>query len=94
MSTEQLGPGLELKEKVASLQQALLDKHPTMPHLLREIYKNLKAQPENVTLLTEEEIKVIVNGLEKQTNTELVAAVTKTKTSSSAKAKLNNVDAF
>jgi hypothetical protein len=85
--------GFQLHEKVQALQDALLHKHPTMPVLLREIHTALKKQPENVTLLSEEEIKVIVNGLEKQTNIALIESVTKAKTPST-KAKLNNLEAF
>lgn len=83
---------LDLKEKVLSLEKAILDKHPTMSGLLREIHTALKKQPENVTILAEEDIKIIVNGLEKQTNIALVESVTTKKTGT--KAKLNNLDAF
>lgn len=86
--SEPLGPGFELKEKVAQLRQALLSQHPTMPTLLAQIHRNLRDQPENVTLLDEEEIKAIVNGLEKQTMTELAATVTKTKSTKSITKKL------
>ena len=68
--------GFELKEKVASLQAALLSAHPTMPTLLREIHKAISAQPEQVTLLAPEEIAIIVQGLEKQTGVELAKSVT------------------
>lgn len=94
----EITPIMELKVKVASLQEALLHKHPTMPTLLREIHTALKKQPENMTLLDEEEINVIVNGLEKQTGFELAQTVTKSAKSSSAslKAKIANkgIDAF
>ena len=66
--------GFELKEKVAQLQVALLGEHPLMPALLRTIHTQLKADPENVTLLSEEEIQVIVNGLRKQTMTTITTA--------------------
>lgn len=46
-----------------------------MPTLLREIHTTLLQQPENVTLLSEEEIKTIVNGLEVQTGVFLTQAV-------------------
>lgn len=67
----------ELQEKVASLSNALLERHPRMPQLLQDIYQNLRAQPENVTLLSEDEIAIIVNGLKEQTKTEFASAVTK-----------------
>lgn len=94
----EITPAMELQSKVSLLQEALLHKHPTMPTLLREIHTALKKQPENVTLLSEDEIKVIVNGLEKQTGFELAQTITKSTKSPSAtlKAKIANkgVDAF
>ena len=73
-------PQEQLSEQIASLQGALLSAHPTLPTLLRTIHKNLREDPELVTLLSEEEIGVIVSGLKKQTNTEISASVLKTKT--------------
>lgn len=70
-------PAFELQEKVVALSQTLLDRHPRMPQLLQEIYQNLRAQPENVTLLSEEEVAIIVSGLKAQTQTEFASAVTK-----------------
>lgn len=69
--------GFELKEKVAQLSQALLSKHPQMPVLLREIHKTLSTYPENITLLSEEEIQQIVSGLKVQTQTEFASTVVK-----------------
>jgi len=79
----------EIQMKIAELQEALLNAHPTMPLLLREIHKKLQADPATVTLLTEEEIAVIVSGLKLQTNVELANAsksgstAAKTKTANS-----------
>jgi hypothetical protein len=72
-----LGAGFELQEKVAELSTLILSKHPKMPTLLREIHTTLRAQPENVTLLSEDEINVIVSGLKVQTQTEFTASATK-----------------
>ena len=72
----------QIKEKVLSLQEALLSQHPTMPTLLRDIWQTLKANPEQVTLLEEEDIGVIVNGLKQQTKTEIATVALKTKTKS------------
>lgn len=69
----------QIKEKILSLQTALLEQHPIMPALLRDIHSNLKANPDVVTLLTEEEICIIVNGLERQTNTFIAASVVASK---------------
>lgn len=70
----------QIKEKVLALQDALLSQHPTMPGLLQDIWKTLKANPEQATLLEEEDIGVIVNGLKRQTQTEIATAALKTKT--------------
>jgi len=75
MTTTQLN--LEIKSKLDELQTALLTSHPTMPTLLRDIHKTLKAQPEQVTLMTEEEVAIVVQGLEKQTNSHLAATTMK-----------------
>lgn len=88
--------GFELQEKVAALQQSLLDRHPRMPVLLREIHTVLRAQPENVTLMSEEEIAVIVDGLKIQTGVEFAAsALTPAgKKSTSSKIKQLGLGAF
>lgn len=83
-----ISTGFILKEKVASLQAAILAKHPTMPSLLQEIHRTLKQQPENVTLLEPEEINIIVQGLEIQTGVELVKTTVKSVKSAS---KLNDI---
>ena len=70
----------EIKMKIAELQESILAAHPRMPMLLREIHSVLKADPDNVTLLSEEDIGVIVSGLKKQTQTEIVAATLSKKT--------------
>ena len=57
-----------VRESIIKLEDAIKTAHPTMPVLLREIHSILKKDPEVVTLLSEEEIAVLVNGLEKQTN--------------------------
>ena len=86
----------ELQEKITSLQAAILDKHPTMPTLLREIHTALRKQPENVVILGEDEIGIIVKGLEIQTNTFLADTVSKSSKSTSAVAKVKKLgaDAF
>lgn len=82
-------PYEQIKEQISTLQSALLDSNPRMPTMLREIHTRLKNDPGNVTLLSEEDIRILVSGLEKQTQTTLVSSMTKT---SSAKSKaLKNV---
>ena len=53
---------------IAELETALLEAHPEMPVLLRKIHSKLREDPELVTLLTEEEIATVINGLKVQTN--------------------------
>lgn len=67
--------GLMFQQKVTELKEALLAKHPMMPTLLQQIHKTLQMQPENVTLLDEEGIKAILNGLKVQVGVEFAAAV-------------------
>lgn len=69
----------EIKEKLAQLENALLEKLPTMPTLLRNIHRSLKADPDIVTLLSEEECSILVQGLKKQTQTEIATKVIKSK---------------
>jgi hypothetical protein len=77
----QLGAVDDIREKVAALQGHLLTAHPLIPTLLRTIHTQLKADPEIVTLMSEEEIKVIVSGLQYQTKVKLVEASTPKKKS-------------
>ena len=89
MTTSQVN--LEIKTKLDALQSALLSDHPQIPTLLRDIHTTLKNQPDQVTLLSEEEVHIVVQGLEKQTRTHLAAATTKTAKSTKTKESLKNV---
>lgn len=75
-------PAEQLKEKVADLQSKLLNAHPQMPVLLKEIHNQLRNDPELGTVLAEEDICVIVSGLKKQTQTEIATSVVKSRTKS------------
>ena len=90
------GIGFELREKVLQLQSLILERHPKMPVLLREIHTALKLQPENVTLMSEEEINIIVEGLKVQTGVEFAASAIKSASSKSTISKIKSlgVDAF
>lgn len=65
---------MEIQETISSLQQALLTAHPEMPILLRKIHTKLKEDPEQVTLLEEDEIAQIINGLKTHANISLTTA--------------------
>jgi len=85
-----------LGEKVAELSAALLVRHPKMPTLLREIHMTLSKYPEQVTLMSEDDIKVVVEGLKIQTGVEFAATATKPAASKSLAAKIGKLgaDAF
>lgn len=82
----------QIKEKIAALQDALLSKHPTMPTLLRDIHTLLNQYPEQVVLLTEEEISVIVSGLKDKAGITLAASVKAPSAAKSLTAKLKTQD--
>lgn len=77
--------------KLADLQQQLLSQHPGMPTLLRDIHSQLKQNPETVTLMTEDEIAIVVQGLSKQTMTHLSGSVMKSTKSATATKALKKV---
>lgn len=83
---------VELENKILALQEQVVQRLPTMPTLLQDIWTALKKQPENVTLLPEEQIQIIVSGLEVQTNNKLTEVLTKGK-GAAAKSKLKNLTA-
>lgn len=87
MSTA-LTDGEQLKQKVAELSTMILDKHPKMPTLLREIHTTIRQYPEQVTLLDEQDINIIVSGLAVQTNTSFATTSTKPAALKSLAAKL------
>lgn len=68
---------LDFISKMNSLSEAIHKQHPTMPVLLMQIHKQLRADPELVTTLDEDAIGIVVKGLQIQTKTELVAEVVK-----------------
>lgn len=90
-----LPSGTELFDKVSALQEALLSRHPSMPGLLRDIHTTLRAQPENVTLLNEDQISVLVNGLKEQTGVVFAKAAMSSGTKGlKAKIASQGLDAF
>jgi hypothetical protein len=85
-----------LKEKVSELSAALLERHPRMPGLLREIHTTLSKYPEQVTLMSEEDTHVVVEGLKVQTGVEFAATASKPAAAKSLAAKVAKLgaDAF
>lgn len=68
-------PHEQVQEKILALDAAMKAANPEMPTLLRDIHTQLRNDPDVVTLLSEEEIAIIVQGLDKQTGNNLVAKV-------------------
>lgn len=56
----------QIQEKIITLGNMLEEDNPGFPTWLRDIHKQLKADEEIVTLLSEEEINTVVSGLSKQ----------------------------
>lgn len=83
--------GFELREKVASLQELLVSRTPQLPMVLFEIHRMIKADPEQVTILTPEEVGAIVKGLQAHTQTTILDAAVKSAKSPAAKAKLGKL---
>ena len=67
----------QISQELANLEASLLKETPDMPVLLRKIHTHLKRDPELVTLLTDDEAAILVQGLKKQTSTEIVASAVK-----------------
>lgn len=68
---------LDFLAKMNKLADTIQTAHPTMPVLLMQIHKQLRADPELVTTLDEDAIGIIVSGLQIVTKTELVSVVVK-----------------
>jgi hypothetical protein len=64
-----------ISHKISELQLAVQSSLPNMPTLLREIHGNLKQDTEIVTLLTPQEVSIIVSGLSKQTQTTITTSI-------------------
>jgi predicted MarR family transcription regulator len=71
-------PNEQISSHILELQTAIEASLPKYALMLRDIHKALQANPDVVTLLKEEEIAIIVSGLEKHTKTELITATKNT----------------
>lgn len=72
-------------DSVSELQVAIHQTHPRMPQLLHDIWSTLHKYPEQVTLLSEEQMEVVFSGLEKIVDTDLAAITLKGTTKSGGK---------
>jgi hypothetical protein len=77
----------QIQEKLLTLQTAILEANPRMPSLLQEIHRSLKNDPAVVTLLSEEELSILIHGLKTHTTTTIVTA----KPTAAAKRSLSKV---
>ena len=68
----------QIREKLAQLEEKLVANVPGIAGLLRDIHRALKNDPDVVTILSEDECATLVNGLKKQTKTEIATKVLKT----------------
>ena len=84
----------QVKARIQELQDAIAKAVPGYVSILREIHGNLQKDPDIVTLLTEEEIGIIVAGLSKHKNIVIATAETKgtkSKSLTSTGKKLNQI---
>lgn len=73
-----------LKLKMAELEAALLQELPEMRVILKDIHDALKEDPENVTILSDEERGIIIRGLKRSVNEEIAVSSSKKPTTAAA----------
>lgn len=69
----------QIREKLAQLQDQLENNVPGIANLLRDIHREIKRDPDVATILTEDECVILVNGLKKQTASEIATTAAKKK---------------
>lgn len=77
----------EISDRIFQLKEAIHTAHPKMPGLLQEIWSTIKSYPEQVTLLEEDQMEIIISGLEKVVDTDLAQITLKSATTGSKKSK-------
>lgn len=80
--------GVDLHMKLVELEDALINAHPKLPTLLKEIHSRLRSDADVVSMLEPSQIGVVVTALRKFQGIELLQKATKSKT---VKANLKNV---
>lgn len=68
-----------VKDKLQLLATQLAEQVPNIATTLRDIHQTIKKDPDVATILTEEEVSILVTGLKQQTKTEIATAAAKTK---------------
>lgn len=82
-----------IKMQLAELQDALEQRVPEFKTILRDIHGKLRADPEIVTLLTDEEIGGILTGLKHHAQVDVIAPKAASTAKKAAKAKIANMTA-
>lgn len=77
-------PAEALKMQMAELESALEQDNPGMKTILKDIHSKLKNDPEIVTLMSDEDISVIIHALSRTTDTEIQTAKVKSTTRKSS----------
>lgn len=72
-------------DSIQELQVAIHQAHPRMPQLLHDIWSTLHSYPEQVTLLSEDQMEIVFSGLEKIVDTDLAALTLKSATKAGTK---------
>lgn len=75
----------QVQEALLSMEESINNNCEGLPTLLRTIHKQLKSDPEIVTLLSESECAILVNGLKEHTKIELATKAIKSKPKTSLK---------
>jgi hypothetical protein len=78
----------QVSAQIIELDAAIKASHPRMPGLLQEIWTTLDKYPECVTLLREDEMEIVIAGLEKVVDTDLAAITLKSATTGGKKSKV------
>lgn len=79
----------QLQTNMQNLEKALLASDPQMPSYLKESHRVLITHPESVHLLDDEEIRLLVDAAQKFTDTQIITALAKTKSTSKKVNKLS-----
>ena len=76
MTSQPMSDAQQIHDKILEIEEALLNNNPGLPLMLRTIHTAIREDHETVTILSEEEISILVRGLMKQTMTQIAAEAT------------------
>lgn len=91
-SAPKASPTHPIAMEMAELEQALNSQVPGFHGILRDIHIKLREDPNVVTLLSDEEISVIVKGLERHANITLTSKAAKKTTGAKSKVPVSAAD--